>query len=213
MPSQAAAGAALWPNPGCAALKRPQPVSRFAPPSLQLPQRRTLLRLLAAGALGSGPGAHAEEGLLRRPWPRGRKLPALDLPGLDGHPGWRPADTRGRVTLLNFWASWCEPCRAEMPSLQQLAEQRADEGLSVVAVNFRDSEATIRRFLAANPLRLPLLRDVDGATAKGLGVSIFPSTLALARDGRPAFVLVGATDWSTDPARGWITELLRARPA
>lgn len=166
-------------------------------------RRLALLQLLATAAL---PAWAAEPPPLRRPWPAAKPLPALELPGLDG-PGWRSADSKAQATLLNFWASWCEPCRSEMPSLQRLAAEHAGR-LAVVAVNFREPEAAIRRYLAASPLALPIVRDADGAAAKALGLGIFPSTLAIRRDGRVAFTLVGAADWQAEPVRGWVAGLL-----
>lgn len=173
--------------------------------------RRALLHTGAAAALGAPWASRAEPPPQRVDWPRRKPVPALELPGLDG-PGWRPADARGRVTLLNFWASWCEPCRSEMPSLERLAAAHAADGLVVLAVNFREYDATLRRYLAGAPLALPVLRDADGAAARALGVRIFPSTVALDRAGRIAFTLVGAADWQAPPVRGWIATLL-ARPA
>ncbi len=167
-------------------------------------RRLALLQLLALGL----PAAAAEPPPLRQPWPRRQPLPAVELPGLDGAPGWRSADAKSGPTLLNFWASWCEPCRSEMPSLEKLAAAHAKDGLRVVAVNFREPEAAIRRYLAAAPLALPVVRDEGGAAARVFGVRIFPSTVAIARDGRVAFTLVGAADWQAEPVRGWIDALL-----
>jgi len=172
-------------------------------PPLALQRRRALL-----WALGTWAGlAHAEDPPARRPWPARKPTPKVDTPGL------RLADLQGRVVLLNFWASWCEPCRSEMPSLETAAQKLAPEGLAVVAVNFKESEATIRRFSEATPLALPVARDPDGAVAKSFGVSIFPTTVAIARNGRAAFSVVGAVDWAADPAYRWVSELLRPRRA
>ena len=166
-------------------------------------RRLALLQLLAAAL----PAWAAEPPPLRQAWPRRKPLPALDLPGLDGD-GWKSAHAKSAVTLLNFWASWCEPCRSEMPSLEKLAAAHAKDGLRVVAVNFREPEAAIRRYLAAAPLALPVVRDEGGAAARVFGVRIFPSTVAIARDGRVAFTLVGAADWQAEPVRGWVDALL-----
>jgi hypothetical protein len=78
----------------------------------------------------------------------------------------------------------------------------------VVTVNFRESEATIRRFVASLPLALPVLRDADGAAAKSFGVRIFPTTVAVARTGRAAITVVGEADWAEAPAREWVASLL-----
>lgn len=121
------------------------------------------------------------------------------------------ADLRGQVVLLNFWASWCEPCRAEMPSLELLATRHEPDGLRVLAINFRETDGAVRRFLDQTSFSLPVLRDRDGGAAQAFGVRVFPSTVAIARDGRAAFTVVGEVDWNAPEARRWIAPLLSAR--
>ena len=111
--------------------------------------------------------------------------------------------------LLNFWASWCEPCRSEMPALELLAARHQAQGLQVIAVNFRETEAAIRRFIETTALSLPVLRDSDGAAAKAFGVSTFPCTVAINRQGRVLSTLVGEVDWRSAPARNWVAAVLR----
>lgn len=110
--------------------------------------------------------------------------------------------------LLNFWASWCEPCRAEMPSLELLAERHIRDRVQVMAVNFRETDGAIRRFLAQTYCSLPILRDVDGAAARAWGVRVFPSTVVIGRDGRATFTVIGEFDWTGAEARAWIAPLL-----
>jgi thiol-disulfide isomerase/thioredoxin len=121
---------------------------------------------------------------------------------------WTLAAARGRPVLLNFWASWCEPCRAEMPSLQQLGAQHEAKGLQIVAINFREGESAVQRFIAKTALRLPVLYDRDGAAAKALGVRTFPSTVAIGRDGKAKFVVTGEVDWSSPSVERWVEALL-----
>ncbi|MBG9387703.1 TlpA family protein disulfide reductase [Caenimonas aquaedulcis] len=166
--------------------------------------RRDCLAALA-GALAAGP--LRAQGFVRKPWPPRTPTPALQLASVDGTP-WTPAAERGHPVLLNFWASWCEPCRSEMPSLERLAAMHRDAGLKVLAVNFKEGEAAIRRFLAANPLALPVLRDGDGAAARAFGINIFPSTVGLDRNGRTLFVSVGEVDWSGPPGQELVRPLL-----
>jgi thiol-disulfide isomerase/thioredoxin len=167
--------------------------------------RRLLLHWALGACAGAAGLARAEEPPTRRPWPASKPTPRVDVPGL------RLADLRGRVVLLNFWASWCEPCRSEMPSLEAAAQRLAPGGLRVIAVNFKESDAAIQRYTQTSPLGLPIARDAEGAVAKSFGVSIFPTTVAIARNGRAAFTVVGAVDWSSDPAYRWATDLLAPR--
>ena len=94
-------------------------------------------RLCLGALLGVGafvPGGRVAAQSVRKDWPARKPTPPLELPAIDAAP-WRLAAERGHPVLLNFWASWCEPCRAEMPSLERLAQSQRDAGLRVVAVN------------------------------------------------------------------------------
>ncbi|MGB3069849.1 MAG: TlpA disulfide reductase family protein [Ottowia sp.] len=165
-----------------------------------------------AGTAGAMVALGATAQSVRKPWPGRKATPALQLNGIDGTP-WRLADERGHLLLLNFWASWCEPCRAEMPSLEKLAASQAGSGLRVVAVNFKEGEPAIRRFLSKTSLQLPVVRDADGAAARAFGINIFPSTVVIDRRGHASFILVGEFDWAGEEAAAMLRSLLRAEAA
>jgi thiol-disulfide isomerase/thioredoxin len=139
------------------------------------------------------------------PWKAGAKVPALQGTDLYGKV-WRLQDLRGRAVLINFWASWCEPCRAEMPSLQELARTHSDR-LVVLAVNFKESEPTITRFVQRTGLDLPVLRDADGAMARAWGVSVYPSTVLIDAQGRANSVVRGEVDWASQDAQRLVMPL------
>lgn len=160
--------------------------------------------LLAAAAL---PLAARAETPQPRPWPAARPTPALQLPAWEG-PAFELAAARGQVVLLNFWASWCEPCRAEMPSLELLAARHEADRVAVQCVNHRETDAAVQRYLAQYPISLPILRDRDGAAAKAWQVRIFPTTIAIGRDGRARFTVTGEVDWGGPEARRWIASLI-----
>jgi thiol-disulfide isomerase/thioredoxin len=168
-------------------------------------RRHCLGALLAVAAALPGPPAVAQS--LRRAWPAGKPTPPLQLPGLEGPP-WRLADERGHAVLLNFWASWCEPCQAEMPALERLAQSQHEAGLRVVAANYREGEAAVKRFLAKVPLQLPVVRDAEGAAARAFDIRIFPSTVGFDRQGRARFIIVGEFDWGGAPGLDAIRPLL-----
>ena len=178
-----------------------------APTPVDAVRRRRLLAWLAASA-AAWPVHAAPQGLAPRPWPHGRPTPALDLPTLHGK-RWQLAGARGKVVMLNFWASWCEPCRSEMPSLELLALAYEAQGLEVVTVNYRESPAAIDSFTELMPISLPILRDADGAAAKAWQVGVFPATIVVGRDGRARLTRVGEVDWNAAPERDWVAGLLR----
>jgi thiol-disulfide isomerase/thioredoxin len=166
---------------------------------------------LACAFLGSVAlrGQAAEPGYEWRPWPRGKRVPLLELDALDG-PRWRLSAQRGRVVLVNFWATWCEPCRAEMPALARLAQQREAEGLSVVAANYREGASAIQRFFERLGVSLPVILDRDGAAAAAWTPRVLPSTVIFDRQGHPAGVLVGELDWEGGAAQALLDPLLAA---
>lgn len=176
-------------------------MSGFEPPPSW--PRRALLAAAAATVLP----ARAQDAPAPKRWPAARPTPALALANAEGGT-FRLAEAKGQVVLLNFWASWCEPCRTELPSLELLAERHEKQGLQVLAVNHRETDQALARFIAQYPLTLPVLRDRDGAAARAWGVRIFPSTIAIGRDGAARFTVTGEVDWGGAEARRWIEPLL-----
>lgn len=168
-------------------------------------KRRTLL-----GAVVAVPAQalHAQgTGHLLKPWPKALPTPALKLPLQDGG-DWTLASAAGHPVVLNFWASWCEPCRAEMPTLELLAARHEREGLQVLAINFRETDDALQRFLQSMPISLPILRDRDGAAARAWQARVFPTTVLVGRNGRAVLSVIGEADWMGAEARRWIAPLL-----
>jgi thiol-disulfide isomerase/thioredoxin len=128
------------------------------------------------------------------PWAVKKSVPAFVATDLAGQT-WRLPDLRGKAVLVNFWASWCEPCRAEMPALQSLAQQHGSGKLVVLAVNFKESEPTVQLFVQRTQLRLPVLLDPQGLLARQWGVTVFPSTVLIGADGRVQGIVRGELDW------------------
>lgn len=160
-----------------------------------------------------GPAAAASDASATRPagytvtaWPAG-PTPPLTLTDLRGQP-WSLSAQRGRVVLLNFWATWCEPCRAEMPTLQALAERLGPGRLAVAGVNYQESAARIERFVAAAALTFPVLLDRDGAVTRAWTRRIFPTSVLVGPDGRARQVIVGEFDWNGPQAGSLIAALL-----
>jgi thiol-disulfide isomerase/thioredoxin len=120
------------------------------------------------------------------------------------------ADFRGRVVLLNIWATWCGPCRAEMPSLDRLQALHRDDGLAVLAISVDDdgSNAVRRFFQQAGVRNLTLYLDADGATARAFRASSIPTTLLIDRNGNVVGSLVGAMQWDSPDALALIRHYL-----
>ncbi len=111
--------------------------------------------------------------------------------------------------LLNFWASWCEPCRAEMPTLQQVADFYGPEKLLVLAINFKEPAARALQFAKTTDVTLPVLLDLKGEAARRWGVKVFPTTLMMDSAGRPRFRVKGEVDWTGPEAEKLIAGLLK----
>lgn len=171
-------------------------------------QRRDLLGLTLATLAGP---ALAQRGYDVTPWPGRQPAPALRALDLQGKT-WTLADLRGRAVLLNFWATWCPPCRAEMPSLQQLAEIYGPEQLLVLAVNVGEGPRRITQYLQSSGLNLTVLLDPQSEAARAWGASVLPTTILIDAEGRPRQRVRGEVDWSGREAAALVEPLLRGKP-
>ena len=113
----------------------------------------------------------------------GQFAPDIETVGDDGQL-LRLSDFRGQVVLLNFWATWCGPCRIEMPEFEEVYTEHADEGFAVIAVNNAESAATVQAFREELGLSFPLAMDEDGSIQTRYGIFNYPSTFLLDREGK-----------------------------
>jgi thiol-disulfide isomerase/thioredoxin len=134
--------------------------------------------------------------------------PPLKLAGLDGK-RYDLAALRGRVVLVNFWASWCPPCVHEMPSMQRLQERLAGQRFTILAVNMAETDKDVRAFLSEQvKVDFPILMDRDGAALKSWKVFVFPTSFVIGPEGRIRYALSGELDWATPDVVGRIAGLL-----
>jgi cytochrome c biogenesis protein CcmG/thiol:disulfide interchange protein DsbE len=124
-------------------------------------------------------------------------------------------DYKGQVVLLNVWATWCGPCRIEMPSLEKLYREFGGRGLRIVAVNARDpdsADSTIKQFADGYGLTFDVLRDMPAAGDDSIMVTYkttgFPETFVIDKDGVIRKKWIGAEDWSSQGNRALIASLL-----
>jgi thiol-disulfide isomerase/thioredoxin len=153
---------------------------------------KRLVRLCCAALLFVGAAAQAQYQV--KPWPAAQAMPAVTLVDMVGKPV-RLSDHKGKTVVLNFWATWCEPCRSEMPSLAQLQEVSGAD-VVVLAVNFKEGVAKIEQFSKTSGIQMSWLRDPEGQAAKALDVRVFPSTLIIDKTGKPLRKIIGEVDWS-----------------
>jgi thiol-disulfide isomerase/thioredoxin len=160
---------------------------------------------LLAGLILLGPMTGAAQEALK-PWPGG-PTPALKLKDLDGREHALDA-YRGKVVLVNFWATWCEPCKEEMPSIERLRRSLEGRPFAVLAVNLAEPDARVQAFLRQVPLGFPVLMDRDAAAAKAWKARMLPATFIVGADGRVRYSYIGELDWSREPVSKQITALL-----
>jgi thiol-disulfide isomerase/thioredoxin len=104
---------------------------------------------------------------------------------------------RGKVVFLNFWATWCPPCREEMPAMERLNTVFEGQDFVMLAVNVEKDIETVRAFLAQSPHSFTVLLDQQATVQNRYGVFRFPETFLLDKDGRLVERFLGARDWSS----------------
>lgn len=141
----------------------------------------------AAGAAG-----------LLDPMPEKPPAPGFELAGPDGET-YRLADMQGQPVIVNFWATWCPPCRAEMPAMQRAWERLQDEGVMLVAVNVGESKGEIEAFAEQVQVSFPLPMDTDMSVSQRWPMKGLPTTFVVDPEGRLVYRAQGERDWD-DPA-------------
>ncbi|HET9701785.1 MAG TPA: TlpA disulfide reductase family protein [Burkholderiales bacterium] len=179
-------------------------------PACAAPDRRRALRLLALLALAGASPAQAESGftaIAERP-----QAPDFSLADEDGTT-WRLSGLKGKVVLVNFWATWCPPCRRELPSLERLRQTLPAAQTQVLAINVGESWDTVAGFIAgvAPAPGFPVLYDTDSAVLRAWAVRGLPTTYVVDRRGRIALRAVGGREFDQREPANQIRALLQER--
>ena len=144
----------------------------------------------------------------------GRPAPSFALPDLDGKPH-TLADYRGKVVFLNFWGSFCAPCRKEMPSMERLVREYKERGLVMVAISFdpkvEDAAGFMQQFLPGERSAMTVLHDPEAATGVAYGTEKLPETYIIDRQGRIIARFVNAYDWTSPEVKQLIEATLNDR--
>ncbi|MEZ5542844.1 MAG: TlpA disulfide reductase family protein [Pseudomonadota bacterium] len=155
-----------------------------------------LLFLLAAALFVSQVGRAGE--LL--PVPDAVPVPELVLPDLDGRE-YRLSDLRGRVVLVNFWATWCQPCLRELPNLARLQAAYADLPFTILAIDVEEDARRVRHFAAQHNLAFPVLLDADGSEFAAWGSKVLPTTFVVDAAGKIRYVGIADLEWDAGAVR------------
>jgi thiol-disulfide isomerase/thioredoxin len=138
----------------------------------------------------------------------GQTPPPLTLPNLAGMPV-DLAAFKGQVVLVNFWATWCEPCRDEMPSLNRLDHQLAGKPFKVLGINIGEGKPRIEQFLKRMPVDFTILRDADTDVMKAWRVRMLPASFLVDKNGMLRYQLTGDANWDDAKVQAPILELLK----
>ncbi len=139
-----------------------------------------------------------------------KKVPAPDF-SLEDLSGRRVElkNLRGKVVFLNFWATWCVPCREEMPTMERLDQELKNQGLEIVAVNYEEHANEVRRFFGKLGLSFTVLLDPDGKVAEDYGAWSIPLSFFIDRKGELVGKVLGSRAWDSPEARAFIRGLLQ----
>lgn len=142
----------------------------------------------------------------------GAPLPPISLPSLKGDAVSLDAAYRDQVVLVNFWATWCGPCRQELPALEDLRQRYKDQGFDVVGVNVDSERANAAAFVEQFKLSYTVLLDPEFAAAKQFGADAMPISYLVGRDGRIARVFTGFSKKKLPLMEAAVAEMVGAAP-
>ena len=138
-------------------------------------------------------------------WPVNVATPKIEAVDLQGK-AWNAAELAGKVVVLNFWATWCAPCKDELPTLQTLHDI-SDAQTVVLTINVREPAARAARYMQSTGMTFPVISDPKGELAKRWGVTVYPTTLLIAPNGQTRWRIVGDVDWSGAQANAWLADV------
>jgi peroxiredoxin len=181
---------------------------------------RRYRRILLIAALGISVAAlSAQNAAQAKPWysggleklgftvfPKPQALDDFTVQALGGA-SVKLGDQRGKIVLLNFWATWCPPCRAEMPSIEKLWKKTEDKAFTVMAVSIGERPLTVKDFVERQKYSYPVFVDPSGELGNAFGVRSIPTTYILDKSGAAIAGKVGGAAYDSAEAISFFTEL------
>ena len=145
--------------------------------------------------------AHAQ--FEKKAWPKSFNAPPIEYTDLSGKT-WNWQQLKGKVVVLNFWATWCAPCLEELPSLQTLQDFTENSGVVILTINVKETPSKIQQFVARNGFNLPVIADRQGEIAKKWAVKVFPTSMIVSAQRKPTWIVEGPVDWTSKEASEWL---------
>ena len=136
---------------------------------------------------------------IETPW----KAPEIDLIDIDGRQH-TLSDYQGNILIINFWGTWCQPCRKEMPALQRAYEQLKKDNISIIAIAMGDSPSDVIQYRNNNPVDFPLLPDKDNVVSTRWSIPALPTTYILNQSGEVIIRVIGDYEWDNPD---WLKEI------
>lgn len=157
--------------------------------------------LISLSCLGLAHGQYE-----KTPWPSDQTTPPFLFKDVNGRE-YKAESLRGKKVVLNFWATWCAPCKEELPSLQIFSDLQNPEQVLVLTINVKEPPSRAQRFMQNNQINLPLISDTQGEWAQKFGVKVYPTTLLLDTQGQIKWRVMGEVDWTSAESQAWVNSL------
>jgi thiol-disulfide isomerase/thioredoxin len=142
----------------------------------------------------------------KTPWPNSHKTPLLVFRDVTGQVFDVP-QMRGKKIILNVWATWCAPCKEELPNLQVFSDLQDPDKVVVLTLNVKEPPSRAQTFMRSQQIKLPLISDPQGEWAHKLGIKVYPSTLLIDSQGQIKWRIVGEVDWTAVEPQTWVNSL------
>ena len=165
---------------------------------------KVIWQVLLAGFLSSLNCAHAQ--YEKTPWTGANTLLSGAFKDNSGQTV-TAESLRGKKVVMNFWATWCAPCKEELPSLQIFSDLQNPEQVLVLTINVKEPPGRAQRFMQNNQISLPLISDAQGEWAQKFGVKVYPTSLLLDTKGQIRWRIMGEVDWTSAEPQAWVNSL------